>query len=188
MTNHKISHYHLESTKPFQNILNAPEGERINLLKSVSALNSSKRKFGNRYIDLRLKTEKKLYNMFVARGKTPLVKHPVYFVLSESNWFKGLSDDHVQIKMELFDLDINQISITYPDSFVSMGFMPEFGMEVEAKNYHNKVYLPDELDDLINKFGMPLDHGDYDNYQNQSFEKYIEIQYWGKLQIHTKEN
>lgn len=178
----KVTHYFLKGTPPFENILNQSSNKQAEIISGISINHSTKRVFGSRYLQLREKTEKKLKDLFVRNGGKPKVNHPSYFVLGESNWFKGLSESHQKVEIPLDQLDTSLVSITYPDSFVSMGFMPEFGMTVEVMPYHNKVYNVEDIPTLIKEYGFPKDEGRYENYQNESFEKYIEVQYWGEVQ------
>lgn len=177
----KITHYFLKGTPPFENILNQSSDKQTEIISDISVNHSTKRVFGSRYLQLRIKTEEKLKDLFKKNGGKPEVNHPSYFVLDESNWFKGLSDSHQKIEIPLDQLDNSLVSITYPDSFVSMGFMPEFGMMVDEMPYHNIVYNVKDIPTLIKEYGFPKDEGEYENYQNESFEKYIEVQYWGKV-------
>lgn len=178
----KITHYYLKSTTPFENILNQSSANQAQIISKMKENHSTKRVFGSRYLQLRIKTEDKLKELFLQNGGVPEVDHPSYFVLGESRWFEGLSTSHQKIEIPLEQLDPNLVSITYPDSFVSMGFMPEFGMDVKQMPYHNKVFKVEDLPTLIKEYGFPKDEGQYENYQNESFEKYIEVQYWGKVQ------
>lgn len=178
----KITHYHLIDSPPFESILNQRPEIQTQIISNLSDKNSTKRVFGSRYIQLRIKTEEKLRELFVKGGSNPKVNHPSYFVLGESQWFEGLSDSHEKIEFSLDQLEDSLVSITYPDSFVSMGFMPEFGMNVQEMPYHNQVFKVKDIPLLLEKYGMPKDEGSYDNYQNESFEKYIEVQYWGEVE------
>ena len=87
-------------------------------------------------------------------------------------------------------LSDKQVSFTYPDSFVAMGFMPEFGMDVKPKSYHEKVFLLRELREAVETFGLPKDdfNKQYDNYANEEFEKFIEIQVWDDSPLAWLEN
>lgn len=178
----KIIHYFIKGTPPFENILNQSSEKQAEIISDISLNHSTKRVFGSRYLQLRAKTEVKLKDLFTRSGGNPEVDHPSYFVLGESIWFEGLSDSHQKIEIPLDQLDTSLLSVTYPDSFVSMGFMPEFGMKVEEMPYHNKIFKVEDIPSLIKEYGLPKDEGQYENYQNESFEKYIEVQYWGKVQ------
>jgi len=105
---------------------------------------------------------------------------PHYFVLGESFWFKHLCPDTQEVSIPLSFFDSGSVSITYPDSFVSMGFMPEFGLAVEEKPFHGKVFRLSDLPQLVAEYGMPNDdyRKDYKNYVNEEFEKFIEVQVW----------
>ena len=109
---------------------------------------------------------------FVKRGGKPKRKYPVYFVLGESIWFKNLNQNHSEIQIPIKELNSATVSFTYPDSYVALSS--------DTKPYHGKVFLLDELESVVAKYGLPADDTslDYDSYWIGDFEKYIEFQIW----------
>jgi hypothetical protein len=131
-------------------------------------------------MQLRRLTEERLRELFVERGGGPDRAAPHYFVLGSSEWYRGLADDMEEIRLPLSSLPPTVTSFTYPDSFTAMGFGADFGIPYEPRDYHGKVFLLDELDDVIGKHGLPSDDpsGDYEGYEKRPFEKYVEVQLW----------
>jgi len=82
---------------------------------------------------------------------------PHYFILGSSEWYRGLSNDMEEIRLPLSSLPATVTSFTYPDSFTAMGFGADFGIPYEPRDYHGKVFLLDELDEVIGKHGLPSD-------------------------------
>ena len=133
------THYFLKDKEPFLNLSDLPEDKLQSVVKELDSRRTKSNRFnrvyGGRYMELRRKTEHKLRDLFILAGGEPKRKVPHYFVLGESYWFKNLCSDTCEIKIPLSYFPSNAISFTYPDSFVSMGFMPEFGLKVDKKNY-----------------------------------------------------
>lgn len=129
---------------------------------------------------LRRLTEEKLRRLFIEGGGMPERSAPHYLILGNSHWFKGLSSDMLEIKIQLDGLPEHIVSATYPDSFTAMGFAPSFGLPYEEKASHNKVFKLSSLPQRIAEYGLPDggDDSDYADYANRPFEKYIEIQIW----------
>jgi hypothetical protein len=72
------------------------------------------------------------------------------------------------------------VRFTYPDSFTSMGCGQAFGLPDDPRPYHGTVYRIEELQPVVDEYGLPDDQPDavYNGYQHRSFEKYIEVQLW----------
>lgn len=189
------THYFLKDKEPFLNLSELDEDKLkvvVNELDGRRTKNSRHhRVYGGRYMELRRKTEQKLRDLFISSGGKPKRKVPHYFVLGDSYWFKHLCPDTCEVQIPLSWFASDTISFTYPDSFVSMGFMPEFGLKVVEREYHGKVFNLHHLEDVIDKYGLPEDDfsHNYGNYANEEFEKFIEIQVWDDTPIQwLKEN
>lgn len=189
-----VTHYHLSDKAPFLNLcdLKGKELEKVvNELEDKRIQNSNfNRVYGGKYLELRRKTENKLLKLFIEAGGKPKRSSPHYFVLGESFWFKHLCPDTKEVQIPLKYFASNSISFTYPDSFVSMGYMPEFGLKVNEKPYHGKVFRLNELPELIKEYGIPKDdfRKEYDNYIHEEFEKFIEVQVWDDSPINWLQN
>lgn len=180
-----ITHYYSLTDRPFQNLSELdPEAlsqTLANLRRRKAENQAFKRVFGSAYMDFRRKTETKLRHLFEARGGRPKRRSPHYFVLGECDWFAGLYPDPGAVTLDWRTLPQESTSFTYPDSFISMRFGPEFGLPDEPPQpYHEKVFFLDELSDVVAKYGLPNGNAedDYTDYHTRKFEKYVEIQLW----------
>jgi hypothetical protein len=131
-------------------------------------------------MQLRRLTEERLRDLFEERGGVAERAAPHYFVLGSSEWYRGLADDMEEIRLPLSSLPATATSFTYPDSFTAMGFGADFGIPYEPREHHGKVFLLDELDEVIGKHGLPPDDPSdgYEGYEKRPFEKYVEVQLW----------
>jgi hypothetical protein len=178
-----ITHYHLPDRDPFLNLsdLSDQDVEKVLAgLSSAAQAGSSQRRFGSRYMKLRRRTEELLRTRFVDVGGRPVRQSPHYFVLGESEWFRGLYREAREVRIPLRALPTHHVSFTYPDSVTSMGLLPEFGIHVTRQPYHGTVYRIEELADLVGRYGLPRGtrpHS-YQGHQFDDFEHYIEVQVW----------
>lgn len=183
------THYFLKDKEPFLNLSDLPEDKLKTVVqdfdKRRAKNNRFNRVYGGRYMELRRKTEEKLKELFILSGGKPKRNVPHYFVLGEYYWFKNLCPDTCEVRIPLSFFSNEAVSFTYPDSFVSMGFMPEFGLKVDKRDYHDKVFNLHNLESIIDKYGFPEDDvsHNYGNYVNEEFEKFIEIQVWDDTPI-----
>jgi hypothetical protein len=70
-------------------------------------------------------------------------------------------------------------SMTIPDSVTAMGLGADFGIPVEPRPHHGRVFRLSEFADAVDAFGIPEDQpGNYEGYQHRSFELYAEVQVW----------
>ncbi len=183
------THYHLKDKAPFLSLSDLTEDELKSIIQELDSRrtqnNQFNRVYGGRYMELRVKTEQRLRELFILAGGKPKRKTPHYFVLGQSYWFKNLCSDSHEVSIPLSYFSADTVSFTYPDSFVSMGFMPEFGLSVEKKDYHGNVFRLHELSTVIDKYGLPEDDysHSYGSYANEEFEKFIEVQVWDESPI-----
>jgi hypothetical protein len=177
-----VTHYYRSIRPPFLNLSDLPEesiDDIIGQLANEHAGGASSRLFGRRYMELRRLTEERLRRLFVEGGGRPTRDAPHYFVLGSSRWYEGLANDMASLTLDLSDLPKSATSFTVPDSFTAMGLGQRFGLYVDPRPYHGKVFQLSELREIIERYGMPVDDiGDYAGYQSAPFEKYIEIQLW----------
>jgi len=180
-----ITHYYSCLDRPFRNLSDLTAGELALVLEKLNERKAKnpafKRVFGKRYMDFRRRTEAKLRGLFQARGGKPEKQSPHYFVLGDCEWFSGLYPDPGTVKLDWRSLPIEAASFTYPDSFVSMRLGQDYGLPPEPlQPYHERVFLLDELADVVARHGMPDGSRDetYSGYHKRKFEKYIEVQVW----------
>ena len=114
-----VTHYYRVGQHPFRNLSDLPEDELARVLAGLSSPEhqaASARRFGPRYMALRIATEARLRELFVAAGGRPQRRAPHYFVLGESAWFAGLYQDTAQVRLPLAALPDDATSLTYADS------------------------------------------------------------------------
>jgi hypothetical protein len=177
-----VTHYYVAGRPPFLNVseLTDPEWEIMGReLEAERSAGRSSRVFGRRYLELRRATEAKLRDLFVAAGGQPERAAPHYFVLGSSAWFRGLAQEMQEVRVPLDALPDNATSMTIPDSMTSMGLGGDFGLPVENRPHHDRVFRLSEIPEAVQEFGLPEDEpGDYADYQHRSFEFYAEVQVW----------
>jgi hypothetical protein len=183
-----VTHYYVAGRPPFLNVseLTDPEWEAIRReLDAERFAGRSSRVFGRRYLELRRATEAKLRDQFIAVGGEPERTSPHYFVLGSSTWFRGLAHGMREVTVPLTGLPDRATSMTIPDSMTSMGLGGEFGLPVENRPHHGRVFRLSEIPEALEEFGLPEDEpGDYAGYQHRSFERYAEVQVWSDVILH----
>ena len=177
-----VTHYYVAGRPPFLNVsgLTDPEWEVIRQdLEAERNAGRSSRVFGRRYLELRRATEVKLRDQFVAVGGKPERHTPHYFVLGSSAWFQGLAHEMHEVVVPLASLPEDVTSMTIPDSMTCMGLGGDFGLPVENRPHHGRVFRLSEISEAVEEFGLPEEEpGNYAGYQHRSFEIYAEIQVW----------
>lgn len=170
------THYYLAENGPFKSLSALPLCEEdpvfLVLLNRHQSDPNYRRRYGRDYIQKRKQIEQRLRALFIARGGQPQVEHPSYLVLGASEWFKNLNRHHQALTIDLAELYPLTTSFTFPDSFIALSRAD--------KPYFEKVFLLDELTELVEKFGLPNnDHlVPYERYWEYDFELYIEIEIW----------
>jgi hypothetical protein len=178
-----VTHYHLAGRPPFLTLSELGDSELAAVLAELRGLHQAgkqHRPFGPRYMDLRRRTEARLRELFVAAGGKPERRAPHYFVLGDSPWYEGLAEKMERVQLPLSALQPDQASFTYPDSFAAMGLGARFGLGQQARPYHGRVFLLDDLPGLIEQFGIPAPScdGGYQTWTTWPDEAYIEVQLW----------
>ncbi|RVU84594.1 hypothetical protein EOL70_10050 [Leucothrix sargassi] len=171
-----ITHYHLSDRQPFLTLSDF-EGDATNpvfqeILNRHKTDLSYNRRYGENYLEVRKAVEEKLRKCFIDRGGKPTRKHPVYFVLGESKWFRFLNSNQKCIQIPISELPNDSVSVTFPDSYMTMS--------AKGKPYFEKVYFLNEMKEFISKYGIPKDEvpESYSRYWEGDFELYYEVQVW----------
>jgi hypothetical protein len=171
-----VTHYYLPENGPFLSLSDLPLGQNdpafLAILSRYKHDSGYRRRYGADYVEKRKRIEGRLRELFVGRGGKPRRSAPFYLVLGESPWFRALNEDHKEIRFELSDLDPDTTSLTYPDSFIAL--------TRADKPYYNQVFLLEEVDEIVERFGIPKADSSvpYERYWESDFELYIEVQIW----------
>ena len=172
----KITHYYLKDKKPFQTLSDLENNTSHTIFQDMLNRHKSdknyNRRFGINHLDTRKSVENKLRELFIKRGGKPTRQYPIYFVLGESKWFQHLNTDHQYIQIPISELPKDKVSITFPDSYLTMS--------AKEKPYFEKIYFLDEIDEMTTRHGLPKDHipKSYEKYWEGDFEHYYEVQVW----------
>lgn len=165
----QIVNYCHPSCKPLQNIMRLPKDEAFALAYKMAAQNKNTTAFYRfadfeNYYPERLKTDALLYHRFVELGGKPLQKHPLSFVLQDSDYLNAWFDCGIVTKIPLNQIHSDYISFTYGDSQSTLKKYGEITMLTkdmlfkEITDYNGT--LEEFLIDITNRY------------------RYIEVQIW----------
>lgn len=123
-----ITNYCNKNCSPLASITRLPIAEAYALAEKLSQYAgetfTSFSRFRNPdfdgYYKKRVRTEKWLYNSFVALGGKPENTAPVYFVLGESNYLNDWFENGTRTALLLKDIDSSDISFTFGDSMAKI--------------------------------------------------------------------
>jgi len=174
-----ITHYYLSDREPFLSLseLNEESDSLIynNIIKRHETDPLYNRVYGENYLLARKIAEEKLCQLFIKRGGQPADKVPRYFVLGESKWFESLNPQHEKIQIPIEAFPKEKLSITFPDSLQAM--------LSKEKPYYEKVYLVEEIQEMLRLYGSPSDNvpESYNRYwEVKPTERFYEVQVWDK--------
>jgi hypothetical protein len=164
-----LFHYFEKKDGPFSNLSDLPISQAHEILSDI-------RKEGQRfaskrtddYLAKRIKIEEKIRTLFINKGGKPLRDKPQYMILGECQWVKSWYNEGGEIKLNLDLFDSSIISFTYGDTF------PTFYYK-DGKPYRNMIYLKNDLDYLIDNFGLPQK---VNKNGELGPDRYIEAQIW----------
>ena len=180
-----LYHYYEISNGPFQNITQVGFEKAIEIQSKILEGWNSKRP--PNYIELRFALERKLKDQFISKGGKPNRDAPFYFTLGECEWVKSWYISPGVIKIHLSDLNPEHISFTYPDSMVSFQFHDEPKLATYRKNENGKVFLLNEIGEVINKHGVPTEEK-WNFQEEMKYDRYIEAQVWDDSFIEKYQN
>ena len=167
-----LYHYYDRTTGPFRNLsdLNPAKAQQVldDIRRTKPGSFCSKRQ--ESYIKDRLYYERVLREEFLKKGGRAERTAPHYMVVGECPWLSSWYEDPEFIKIPAEEFDLNTISFTYGDSH------PTFSDKVnDGKEYRKKLYLYDEILEIIDKYGLPQDWNADGRYGP---ERYVEVHIW----------
>lgn len=172
-----LYHYFERETGPFNNLSDLAEEEALKVLEAIknSRPDSMCAKRSSEYVKARLYYENILRNEFRKKGGNIERNVPHYMTVGHSLWLSTWYDNCDYIKIPIEEFDISTLSFTYGDSH------PTFSSKVkDGKEYRKKLYLYDEILQIIDKYGLPQD---WNNDGKYGPERYIEVHVWSDSTI-----
>lgn len=170
-----LYHYYELDNGPFRNITELGFEKATDVQSKISDGWNSKRP--PNYIELRFALETRIKKQFVSKGGKPNRDDPFYFTLGACEWAKSWYIDPGVVKICLSDLNPDHVSFTYPDSMVSFQFHDEPKLSTYRKEENGKVFLLNEIDEVINKHGIPTKEK-WESQEEMKYDRYIEAQVW----------
>lgn len=164
-----IINYCHNNCEPLKNIMRLPKGEAFALAEKLAKENKGSTafwRFGDFavYYPERLATDMLLYERFVAMGGKPLEKHPLSYVLQESEYLDAWFDNGITTKVPLAKIASEHISFTLGDSMATLKRNEDIQMlskeELLQKAQEYTGTLEEFMGDIIEKYG------------------YVEVQLW----------
>ncbi len=159
---------------PLMNIMRLPESEAFQLARKFAEKHPNTTAFyrfadfGNYYV-LRKKQDDYLYSRFIELGGLPEEKHPLSFVVENSDYLRDWFGNGIETKLLLKDIASCHISFTIGDS----------GAEFQ-KNGSVDLLTVDELAKHISRHG-----GDFEVFIKATGRHYIEAQLWSDKYINN---
>ena len=116
-----ITHYYVQGTDPWKNIMLLSEEaafQKAAKLASVHKGMTSSGRFADfqNYYPLRKATDKLVREQFIRLGGKPRLEHPYSFVLGESDYLKTWFDEGDSLRIPLDEIPDELISFTLGDS------------------------------------------------------------------------
>lgn len=172
-----LYHYFDIRTGPFRSLTKLKPEEAKEVLEKIKAERPdsfcAQRK--EEYIEKRRSCEAVLRKEFAAKGGILEIESPHYMTLGYSPWLYSWYEQPEFIKIPVEEFDLRTVSFTYGDS------MPAFSDRVnDGKEYRKKLYIYEEILEVIAKYGMPQDWNDDGKLGP---ERYIEAHVWSDRTI-----
>ena len=167
-----LYHYYDKTIGPFRNLSDVSTEEANRVLKEIAEkkpdVQCAKRK--PEYMQMRTYYENILRTEFQKKGGLIQRKVPHYMVIENSPWLNTWYENSAFIKIPIEEFDLRTVSFTYGDSH------PTFSDRVnDGKEYRKKLYMYDEILEVIAKYGLPQDWNDDGRFGP---ERYVEAHIW----------
>lgn len=173
----ELYHFFDRRTGPFRSLTRISPEEAERVMREIKEERPESQCAGrhDKYVQYRHNCEAILKREFAAKGGIMEIPSPHYMVLGYSPWLSTWYEQSEYIKIPIEEFDLRTVSFTYGDS------MPTFSDRVnDGKEYRKKLYLYDEIQEIIAKYGMPQDWNDDGKYGP---ERYIEAHVWSDKTI-----
>lgn len=168
-----LYHYFDKSKGPFKNLSDVPVDEAKAVLckikqeypQSQSALRDEN------YMDRRIKYESLVRRIFKGMGGRMERITPHYMCVERCDWLYSWYENPAFIKIGIEEFDLSTLSFTYGDMHPT--FSPIIN---DGKEYRKKLYMFDEIVDIIKRYGMPQDTPPIQGEIGHPY--YVEVQIW----------
>ena len=171
-----LYHYFEKSKGPFLSLSALSLDDAIGIQnKLISENKTFAAQRNERYLPRRLELEKLVRNLFIKKGGKPIKETPHYFVIGECPWLATWYEQADYIRISINEFDLQTVSFTYGDTFPTFNPSVTDGME-----YRNTVYTYNEVQKIIDKYGMPQDKWNKPVFAQPA---YIEAQVWSDYPV-----
>ena len=167
-----LYHYYNKDSKPFLNLSDLELAEANDLMEKFrrERPDSYCAKRPTEYMANRLYYENILREEFQKKGGKMQREVPHYMVVEPCKWLRSWYENSAYIKIPIQEFDLQTLSFTYGDSH------PTFSDRVnDGKEYRKKLYMYDEILEIIDKYGLPQDWNEDGQFGP---ERYIEVHVW----------
>lgn len=172
-----LYHYYDKNSMPFISLSDLPVEQANAVIDKIKVTNphSFCAKRQDDYMKNRLYFENILRTEFLKKGGKVERQNPYYMVIEKCDWLASWYEDSAFIKIPIEEFDLSTLSFTYGDSHPT--FSPRIN---DGKEYRKKLYLYDEILEIIKKYGLPQD---WNNGGEFGPERYIEVHIWSDKTI-----
>lgn len=167
-----LYHYFDKDLGPFKNLSELSEKEAEAVMRKLSREKQDAfcNKRNSTYMKMRKYYEQILRDEFQKKGGRMERFVPQYMVVEKCDFLESWYVNSDSIKIDIRDFDLNTLSFTYGDSH------PTFSDRVnDGKEYRKKLYLYDEILEMIEKYGYPQEWNKDGKFGP---ERYIEVHVW----------
>jgi hypothetical protein len=148
---------HYSRGEPFRSITSFPQDQWQNIIENLNSTNAwGLNRFADPlYLKQRVRAEAEIHKAFIAKGGKPQIKQPIYFFLGTNARFEKQKLNKAY-KINLDDLESEQISFTYGDSMLA--FIKE-NRDQSGSQYQNplcgEVFRLEELGRVYSSVHFP---------------------------------
>jgi hypothetical protein len=169
-----LYYYHKKSVPRFRNIMEMPDCEIDAFMRTHLPEDVIFHRNPSRYIKRRRETEQWLRTTFLSLGGNPRTDHPIYATVGRSSYIEdqGVYQEWLEFPLSLFSE--NNISFTYPDSYVSRWLAEEQSRYFNPA-HHGRVFTLRDLPGLLSDEKM---HNDAWKSDDRKYDFFLEAQIW----------